>query len=123
MKKIQRKLHSNLGESLSETLVAVLLITLALTMLAAMISSTASLVKTSEKKMNEYYKNNTQLETFASTTGKVKVDIVLGDGTGAGSSEAIESPQVDYVSNTEFSKTPVVAYRLSANSSVGSDEG
>ena len=114
MKKIQRKLHSNLGESLSETLVAVLLITLALTMLAAMISSTASLVKTSEKKMNAYYENNAQLETFASPAGKVKVEISLGDGTGAASSGELESPEVDYVSNVEFSKTPVVAYRLSA---------
>ena len=110
MKKIQRKLHSNLGESLSETLVAVLLITLALTMLAAMISSTASL----EKKMNAYYENNAQLETFASPAGKVKVEISLGDGTGAASSGKLESPEVDYVSNVEFSKTPVVAYRLSA---------
>ena len=114
MKKIQRKLHSNLGESLSETLVAVLLITLALTMLAAMISSTASLVKTSEKKMNAYYENNAQLETIATPAGKVKVEISLGDGTGAASSEKLESPEVDYVSNVEFSKTPVVAYRLSA---------
>lgn len=112
MKKIQRKLHSNLGESLSETLVAVLLITLALTMLAAMISSTASLVKTSEKKMNTYYENNAQLETFATPAGKVRVEIALGDGTGTGSSEAIESPEVDYISNAAFSKTPVVAYRL-----------
>ena len=118
MKKIRRKLHSNRGESLSETLVAVLLITLALTMLAAMISSTASLVKTSEKKMNDYYKNNVQLETFASAASEGKVDIVLGDGSGsgmgAGSTGTIESPQVDYVLNDAFSKTPVVAYRLSA---------
>lgn len=114
MKKIRRKLHSNLGESLSETLVAVLLITLALTMLAAMISSAASLVKTSEKKMNDYYTNNAQLETFASPTDTVKVTIALEDGTGAGSVEIIESPEVDYITNTEFSKTPVVAYRLSA---------
>ena len=33
---------------------------------------------------------------------------------GAASSGELESPEVDYVSNVEFSKTPVVAYRLSA---------
>ena len=116
MKKIRRKLHSNRGESLSETLVAVLLITLALTMLAAMISSTASLVKTSEKKMDEYYKNNVNLETFASTAPDSPITVVITTETetGAGSTGTIESPQVDYVLNDAFSKTPVVAYRLSA---------
>ena len=113
MKKVQRKLHNNLGESLSETLVAVLLITLALTMLAAMISSTASLVKTSEKKMNEYYENNAMLETFASTEGQTSVEITVTT-TGGGSSNTIEAPKVDYVSNGAFSKTPVVAYHLHA---------
>ena len=113
MKKIRRKIHSNVGESLSETLVAVLLITLALTMLAAMISSTASMVKTSEKKMDDYYKENAALETFVSTDDNTTVAITINT-TEDGSSSTIESPKVDYTVNDAFSKTPVVAYHLSA---------
>jgi len=116
MKKIRRKIRGNIGESLSETLVAVLLITLALTMLAAMISSTASMVKTSEEKMNVYYESNAELEIFASPSSEeeepIEVIITTGDGTGDDSAEEIETPKVDYKSNGAFSKTPVVAYRL-----------
>ena len=115
MKKIQRKIRSNIGESLSETLVAVLLITLALTMLAAMISSTASMVKTSEEKMNVYYESNAALETFASKDGQTTVAISITT-TGDDSSSTIETPKVDYKSNDAFSKTPVVAYRLHTGS-------
>ena len=85
-------------------------------MLAAMISSTASIVKTSEEKMNAYYQNNVQLENFASPSpdNTINVNITTGDGTGVDSSEIIESPKADYKTNGAFSKTPVVAYHLSA---------
>ncbi len=111
MNRIRRKIQSNTGESIAETLVAVLLIALALTMLAAMISSTANMVKTSETKMNEYYEKNAALETFSSTDSQTSIVIAVTT-TGDGSSNTIESPQVDYKLNDAFSKNPVVAYRL-----------
>ena len=111
MNRIRRKIQSNTGESIAETLVAVLLIALALTMLAAMISSTANMVKTSETKMNEYYEKNAALETFSSTDSQTSIVIAVTT-TGDGSSNTIESPQVDYKLNDAFSNKPVVAYRL-----------
>ena len=112
MNRIRRKIQSNTGESIAETLVAVLLIALALTMLAAMISSTANMVKTSETKMNEYYKANAALETFAASVEPIDVAITVTNSSGVASSAEIESPKVDCISNNAFSKTPVVAYRL-----------
>ena len=108
MKKIVKKLRSQAGESIAETLVAVLVIAVALTMLASMISATVSMVKTSEAKMDDYYKANAALETL-SADKEMTVNISQGEEE---SSVLIESADVVYDINNVLSK-PVIAYRYS----------
>ena len=103
MKRLRKKLRSQAGESIAETLVALLIAALALTMLAAMINSTVNMVKTSEIKMDDYYKINLKLEEIGTDSqGK----ITLTDG----SKISIEK-DVYQARNETFQKTPVVAYR------------
>lgn len=101
MKKIGKKLCSQAGESIAETLVAVLVIAVALTMLASMISATVSMVKTSEAKMDDYYKANAALETL-DADDPLTISI-------KGNAD-VESISVVSAKNDVLSK-PVIAYR------------
>ncbi len=105
MKKIGKKLCSQAGESIAETLVAVLVIAVALTMLASMISATVSMVKTSEAKMDDYYKANAALETLdADDPLAVTLTVsIKGDAE-------VESVSAVGAKNNVLSK-PVIAYR------------
>lgn len=103
MKMIGKTLRSQVGESIAETLVAVLVIAVALTMLAAMISATTSIVKTSEEKMDDYYKANAALETLDTNVEPLTISIKEGDAE-------VQSISVVSVTNEVLSK-PVIAYR------------
>ena len=108
MKKIKKKLRSQTGESIAETLIAVLVIAVALTMLASMISATVSMVKTSEAKMEDYYKSNAALETLSAGT-EMYVSISANNPE-SGSPDLIESVKTVYAINEVLSE-PVIAYR------------
>ena len=106
MKTIGKKLRSQAGESIAETLVAVLVIAVALTMLASMISATVSMVKTSEAKMDDYYKANAALENLEAGE-PLTVSIKQGDTD-------VESISVVSEKNDVLSK-PIIAYRMKAD--------
>ena len=105
MKKLRKKLRSQAGESIAETLVALLIAALALTMLAAMINSTVNMVKTSETKMDDYYKINLELEEIK--PDPPGITLTLTDNVSKISIEKV----VYQARNETFQKTPVVAYR------------
>lgn len=75
MKQIRNKTRSRSGETLAEVLVALLVATLALMILAGMISSTTSIVKASESKMDDYYAGNARLENISGTSTTVTITI------------------------------------------------
>lgn len=111
MSRIKKKLRSRVGESLAETLVAVLVIAIALTMLAGMISATASMVMTTREKMKVYYKENIKLEKLESTVGEEgKINLSIGEAKGTETIN-ITKITVTAVTNNEFEKTPVIAYK------------
>ena len=107
MKQIRKKLSSRAGESIAEALIAVLVIAVALTMLASMISATTNMVKTSEKKMDEYYTASAALENLDSDK-TVKISF---SSTSLGS---IDSVTAIYEENRVLPE-PVIAYRLRTN--------
>jgi len=61
MKKLRMKLKSTRGETLAETLAALLIAALALTMLASVIGSTGKILQKSQRKLEEYYRENDRL--------------------------------------------------------------
>ena len=106
MKKLGMKLHSRSGETIAETLVALLIAAIALTMLAGMITATANLVKTSENKMDEYYKKSWDLETISTATEPIT--LTIAEDTADGNIRFSET--VNQFKNGIFQKTPVIAY-------------
>ena len=68
-KEIKGKLRNRAGETIAETLVSVLIAAVALMMLAQMISATISMVKTSEEKVDAYYRANEALTTLTAVQG------------------------------------------------------
>ena len=110
----KNKIKSQAGETIAEVLVALLISALALVMLAAMISSTYSIVRRGENKMNEYYEVNN--ETLASRSSG-------DDGTASYSSSSegdtllnIPNTSVTVYVNDKFGETRVVAYNEKNNS-------
>lgn len=117
MKKIWNKLRSTAGESLAETLLAVLVIAVAAIVLATMISSTASMIKRSEAKMDEYYKQNEILETFPDggvTSGTISISVSDTSDT-----YSISSIPINYVQNDKLSRYTVTAYSFNESGTGG----
>lgn len=63
MKQIKNKLTSSKGESIAEVMVASLIAALALLLLATMIMSSTHLVQKSEKTMDDYYNQISNLDS------------------------------------------------------------
>jgi Tfp pilus assembly protein PilV len=102
---VKKKLRSQAGETLAETLITVLIIAVAMTMLAGMISATASMVKTSENKMKEYYQGSAALETFSEAESGPTVTLKTDTAT-------FESIPIVYAKNEVFSDHTVISYRM-----------
>lgn len=119
MKQIVKKLRSRAGETIAETLVALLVGTLALMVLAGMITATSNIIKTSESKMDDYYKECAKLATFetggAGATGSGTAVITVGEST------TVSVPVASYENNI-FAGHTVTAYRMST-APAGTDEG
>lgn len=112
-KRICEKLRSRTGESIAETLIAVLVIAVAAMLLAGMISATNNMVRQSNDKMNEYYKENAKLEIIAKTTTSTDTIQISAKVVNETSDIAFSIPgvPVTYVENTTFGSNPVIAYR------------
>ena len=110
MKQIRNKTRSRSGETLAEVLVALLVATLALMILAGMISSTTSIVKASESKMDDYYAENAKLENISGT--ETPVTITIEDTTDTPVTHTFDV-KLNYYENQIFgaSKT-VTAYKI-----------
>lgn len=108
MIRIGRKLKNRAGESIAETLVALLISALALVMLAGAISSTANMITTSDKKMEDYYNLDDRLVRRPKADGTLNVTITL---PGVGASPEVHG-NVKYYMNDAFASKPVVAYGL-----------
>lgn len=102
---MKKKLRNQAGETLAETLITVLIIAVAMMMLAGMISATASMVKTSETKMNEYYQGSEVLETFSGAERGPTVTLKIGTAT-------FEPIPIEYAKNEVFSDHTVISYRI-----------
>ncbi len=103
--KLIQKIKSCSGESIAETLVALLISAISLTMLASMISTTVSIVKQSEKKMEAYYTENTRLEKLDPDSSSAQdLNLEL-----KGTNLNVTLP-ISYESNEEFRKYTVIAY-------------
>ncbi len=102
----KNKIKSQAGETIAEVLVALLISALALVMLAAMISSTYSIIRRGENKMNEYYEvNNESLASRnAGESGTASYSFSAGDTL-----TITDRPVTVYV-NDKFGETRVVAY-------------
>lgn len=103
-----KKLKSRSGESIAETLLAVLVAALALTMLAGMITAAVSMVKKSEEKMDDYYRESwklEQIEEAGDDADTLNLSITGTDGI------TISGIKVYSAKNETFQKTPVTAYR------------
>lgn len=105
MKRIIKKLNSQAGESIAETLLAVLVAALALTMLAGMITAAVNMVKKSEDKMGDYYRESWKLEEINVGSDQLSLSINSTDNI------KIEGIQAYPAKNETFQKTPVTAYR------------
>ena len=114
MKKLGMKLHSRSGETIAETLVALLIAAIALTMLAGMITATTNMVKTSEDKMDEYYKKSWDLETISAAS---PITLTIADDAAGGNIRISET--VNQYKNEIFQKTPVIAYVKPPESGAG----
>lgn len=110
-----KKLQNQAGESLAEVLVAILVIAVATTMLAMMITATLNMVKTSEKKMNEYYTDSQKLEKLDENTKNGTITIKGND--------ELEKVSVVYYENKAFTNSPVVAYKLTPPSPAPTGDG
>lgn len=116
MKQIRMKIRGCRGETIAEVLVALLVSTLALMILAGMISATSRIVIGSKDKMDDYYKANTGLETFAGAS-KAENPIVLKiTAAEAVHTVTIPAERIEYNENKELKET-VTAYRYIAASS------
>ena len=109
MKSFKTKVHSQIGETLAETLITVLIIAVAMTMLAGMISASASMVKKSEKKMDDYYQGSEVLETFSETESNM-ITLKTDEAT-------FESIPIEYAKNEVFTDHTIIAYRSTENNS------
>ena len=101
---MKKKLRSQAGETLAETLITVLIIAVAMTMLAGMISATASMVKTSENKMKEYYQGSAALETFSGAESGPSITLKTDTD--------FDPINIVYAKNEVFSDHMVIAYRM-----------
>lgn len=105
-----QKLCGSAGETIAETLIALLISALALVMLAGAIAATANMITTSDRKMGQYYENDSKLATHTTPTGETdkKLNInITGTGTGG-----ISEPRTaSYYLNDAFANKPVVAYK------------
>ena len=106
--RVRNKLHSKIGESIAETLVALLIGALALTMLAGAVGAAFRMINTNKKAVNEYYTNTNNLVTLDSGLKSAGITVTGGENSGISS----ESYNVQYVENSSFSKTPVIAYKV-----------
>ena len=100
-----QKLCGSAGETIAETLIALLIAALALVMLAGAIAATANMITTSDRKMGQYYENDSKLETHT-TPETTKLSISIGKTGGIS-----ESRTASYYLNGAFANKPVVAYK------------
>ena len=109
--KLKEKLNSQKGESIGETLVALLIAALALVMLAGAISASSNAITDTKEKIDEYYESE---EILAGRTGTPSSsgNVTISVTGGAGGDISFEPYPVDFYLNSEFSKTPVVEYKL-----------
>ena len=114
MRNLKIKLQSQIGETLAETLITVLIIAVAMTMLAGMISATASMVKTSEKKMDEYYQTSKNLETFSEMESDHTPTATIKSKSDPATFDSIP---IEYAKNEVFTEHTIVAYRCTDNNS------
>lgn len=76
MKMIKDKLSSSGGETFAETLVAALLGGISILMVVTMIVTATNIVRSSEKKMNEFYQGVSETEKMEATTqGSLRAQI------------------------------------------------
>lgn len=110
---MKKKLRSQAGETLAETLITVLIIAVAMTMLAGMISATASMVKTSETKMNEYYQISAALETFSEVVNdQDQAPTATITVTKNSENKNLDPVKIEYAKNEVFTEHTVIAYRM-----------
>ena len=103
--KAMQKLRGRAGETIAETLIALLISALALVMLAGAIAATANMITTSDRKMGQYYENDSKLATHT-TPETTKLSISIGKTGGIS-----ETRTASYYLNDAFANKPVVAYK------------
>lgn len=125
MRQIAKKLRSRSGETIAETLVALLVGVLALMVLAGMISATSRIVKKSEAKMDDYYKECATLATFETEDSEGiedgVVEITISESGESGESSTVSCP-VKVYNNTIFANHTVTAYQMTTASD-STDDG
>ena len=105
--KLTNKLRSQSGESIGETLVALLISALALVMLAGAMTSALGMITKSRNKLNSYYDAENNVVTRTNGT-QLNNGITITDKT------YVISPasyNITYYVDSEFSNTPVIAYK------------
>lgn len=107
MNRLKQKLKSRAGETLAETLVSLLIAALALVMLAGAMTTASSVVERGRKQLDRYYSAN-----------EAENGVIYMEATGESGSVTLSSTDltlnipVVYYENSEFAKTPVVAYKV-----------
>ena len=112
-RKMPKWLKSQAGETISEVLIALLISSIALVMLASMISATNSMVGKSNRKMEEYYSKNENLENIHVSAMSTSSAII----TISGDSINVPPTTVPYIVNDAFAES-VYAYDIPTSSSV-----
>lgn len=79
MSYIRKKIASQRGESITEVLVAVLITSLAVLVFATMVSASTRIIRSSEIKMNKYYK-----DISVDSRNKSVASIAFSDGNSHG---------------------------------------
>lgn len=109
MKRLKKKLKSQAGESLAETLIALLIAVAALVMLAGAISASANVIQRGQQKLDAYYSANETADGVVQMSGTGDAGTVKI--TESSNAIAEKSYDVQYYTNGEFNKTPVIAYK------------